>query len=388
MESLAAAIIDLDAFAHNVRLLGKLNSAPHMMAVVKADAYGHGAAVIAISAIENGADRLAVARLSEAILLRKAGIKVPILLFGYTPPSTVKEILEYQITIAVHSYDSAKALSDCAQRCGAVIKIHVKVDTGMGRLGLVTFSSDHEQPDMMNKNLYKAEKEILDMARLPGIQVEGIFTHFANADRQDKQHAEQQFSIFSNLLRMLKKSGLEIPIRHAANSAATISMPQTHLDMVRPGIAMYGLWPSNLVEHQYVDLRPVMTLSSQIVQIKEVPAGFRVSYGSTYETVTPTRIATVAIGYADGLNRMLSSKGCVLINGQRCPIIGRVCMDYIMTDISLAPQASEGDEVVVIGRQKDQCIYAEELAFLTSTINYEVVTSISPRVERIYKCKS
>lgn len=386
MDSLAIAEIDLKALAHNVVQLRKVSSSRRMMAVVKADGYGHGAVPVAQTALKQGADYLAVARLSEAVVLREAGIEAPILLFGHSPPSTVAYLIDNRITGVINDVQSARLLSDAALRLGRKVKVHIKVDTGMGRLGTVAVSVEGAQAGQSDRRIIRAAAaDILTIAGLSGLEIEGIFTHFANADALDKRHAECQFSIFMELLDELKKNAFEVEIRHAANSAATIEMPQTHLDMVRPGIALYGLWPSDETDRNLIDLKPVMTLRSKVIGMKSVPAGFSVSYGRTYRTSRPTGIATVALGYADGLNRLLSSAGFLLIGGQRCPIAGRVCMDLVMADVGHASNVSIEDDVVAIGRQGGQQITAEEIAKLVGTINYEVVTSITARVQRVYR---
>ena len=384
MESLTIAEIDLSALADNVSTLQRLSAPARLMAVVKADGYGHGAVPVAKTALKSGADYLAVARLSEAVALRKDGIEAPILLFGYSSAATVDQLLNHGITATINSTRSAKMLSDRARYLGQNLKVHIKVDTGMGRLGMVSINSNHGAGEKSKQSISTVAKEILAMAGLPGLEIEGIYTHFANADSRDKQHAHSQFSVFTNLLNELKRHSFEVEIKHAANSAATIEMPQTHLDMVRCGIAIYGLWPSDEMDRNLIKLKPVLTFKSRVIHIKEVPANFKVSYGSTFQTNCRTRIATIALGYADGLNRLLSSKGSILVRGRRCPIVGRVCMDLLMVDVSHLSQVAVEDEAVAIGWQGDQHIDAEEAASLTGTINYEIVTSITSRVKRLY----
>jgi len=385
MEYLTVAEINLSALAHNVTQLRRLSAAARMMAVVKADGYGHGAVAVAQTALENGAAYLAVARLSEAVALRDAGIDAPVLLFGHSPVSTVGHLVRYDITAAINDCRSAGELSGQARRLAKKLKVHLKVDTGMGRLGMLTVPASHDAGETPSRVIDAVAQDILTVAGLPGLTIQGIFTHFANADSRDKRHAESQFSIFMDLLETLKRQSFEVEIRHAANSAATIDMPQTHLDMVRPGIALYGLWPSDDVDRSRIDLKPVMTVRSKVINLKAVSAGFTVSYGSTYQTAGPTRIATVALGYADGLNRRLSSKGSLIVGGRRCPIIGRVCMDLVMVDVSHVPQVALEDEAVAIGQQGEQRITADEVASLVGTINYEIVTSITSRVQRVYR---
>jgi alanine racemase len=251
----------------------------------------------------------------------------------------------------------------------------------MGRLGLLPQNFQSNNPAKINPDTIA---ETLAVADLDGLELEGIFTHFASADSADKTYAEYQLELFLNYLKRLQKAGLEPPLRHAANSGAVIDMPRSHLDLVRPGIAIYGLYPSDEVHRQRISLKPAMALKSQIIQLKKVPAGFNVSYGSTYTTRQPTTIATVPIGYADGLNRLLSSRGAMLVGGQRVPIVGRVCMDLTMLDVGDVKNVRAADEVVVFGQQGNEILTVDEMAAELNTINYEIVTGISARVPRVY----
>jgi alanine racemase len=381
--ALTRAEIDLDALAHNYRELRRVtDAAAGIMAVVKADAYGHGAPQVAGIALECGVDFLAVARFDEAIQLRQAGITAPLLLFGHSFPVYVNYLIENNIRASVNTLESARILSKEAERIGKALKVHVKIDTGMGRLGLL--SDELAIASTSSDHMGGVLQDILSIGSLPHIEVEGIFTHFANADAMDKTHARVQFARFSTLLESLAKTGFRPKLRHAANSAATIEMPETHLDLVRPGVSQYGLWPSPEVDKSLVDLRPVMSIKSTVIQVKSVGTDFAVSYGSTHHTPRPTRIATVPIGYADGFDRVLSSKGHMLVNGFRAPIVGRVCMDLTMIDVGHIPDVSLEDEVVVLGRQGDQEITADEIAGLVNTINYEIVSSLTSRVAKVY----
>jgi len=384
MPSLTRAEIDLNALAHNYRELRRL-AAPNadIMAVVKADGYGHGAPQVASVALACGAKFLAVARFDEAVRLREAGIDAPILLFGYTFPAYVDYMAKHNIRASVNSLDAAAKLSAEAERVGKTLKIHIKVDTGMGRLGLLCDELTADATDAGHDNA--THRDIMTIASLPHVAVEGIFTHFANADAADKTHARRQFSRFSTLLEALDSKGFQVEYRHAANSAATIELPETHLDLVRPGVSQYGLWPSADVDKNLIDLKPVMAIKSTVIQVKSVGPGFAVSYGSTYLTPHPTRIATVPIGYADGFDRLLSSKGHMLVRGTRAPIIGRVCMDLTMIDVGHIPGVSLEDEVVILGRQDNEEITADEIADQVGTINYEIVSSLTARVARVYK---
>ena len=352
------------------------------MAVVKADGYGHGAVKTARTALQNGAAALGVARIEEAVKLRKAGLEAPILIFGYSLLQSASMLMEHGLAQAVSSTRTAAALSDQAQRSGKKIKVHIKVDSGMGRLGLLLDDMTGPMPEKDADAVCR--REIETISRLPGIEVEGIFTHFATADSADKSYANRQLERFLNFLQELRREGLMPPIAHAANSGALIDMPDSHLDMVRPGIATYGLYPSDEVNKNSIELRPVMALKSRIIHLKRVPPGFSISYGATFNTKRATTIATIPVGYADGLNRLLSSAGHMLVHGRKMPIVGRVCMDLTMLDVGELNGVEIGDEVVVFGRQGNEAITADEIAAQLNTINYEIVTSITGRVPRVY----
>jgi alanine racemase len=380
--SLVKAEIDLKALAHNFKELRRITHPDaRLMGVVKANGYGHGAIEVARCALQNGAEVLGVARIEEAIRIREADIEVPILIFGYTLPELATDILKYDLTQTVYTYPSAQALSRTATSLKKKIKIHLKVDTGMGRLGLLPQDFQENHSDAINADTVD---ECLAIAGLKGLELEGVFTHFATADSADKAYAEDQLDLFMSFLNRLHKAGLEPPVRHAANSAALIDMPQSHLDMVRPGIASYGLYPSGEVDKKHVSLKPAMALKARIIHLKKVPAGFKVSYGSTYETSKATTIATIPVGYADGLNRLLSSRGQMLVHGKRAPIIGRVCMDLTMLDVGHIDNVQIGDEVVIFGQQGSDAITVDEIASTLNTINYEIVSTITARVSRVY----
>ena len=380
--ALVKAEIDLKAIAHNIKELRRItNDNAKLMAVVKANGYGHGAIEVASCALQNGAEILGVARIEEGIQIRNAGIDTPVLIFGYAVPEQAASLMEYDLIQSVHTSLAARELSEAVASRGKKLKIHLKIDTGMGRLGLLPQDYTSKNSDAVSAD---AIEETLAIADLKGLELEGIFTHFATADSADKSHAEDQLDLFMSYLNRLQKAGFEPTVRHAANSAALIDMPQSHLDMVRPGIAIYGLNPSDEIINRQVILKPAMSLKSKIIQLKEVPAGFAVSYGSTYKTQKPTTIATVHVGYADGLNRLLSSRGQMLVHGQRAPIIGRVCMDLTMLDVGHIDRVQMGDEVVIFGRQHNASLTVDEMASLLNTINYEIVTSITTRVPRVY----
>jgi len=381
------AEIDLAAVAHNVRELRRATRpAADLMAVVKANGYGHGAVEISRQALANGAAWLGVARLDEAEVLREAGIEAPILLFGPTPRSCVRRLRELNLTQTVFSLEYARTLSEAAGPDGGPVRVHIKIDTGMGRLGLLDGSGvdcapDRQRPEASERDLARQVEAIV---RLPGLHVEGLYTHFAGSDLEDKTFARHQLARFLELAERLRRLGIEFRHVHAANSAALLDLPDSHLDLVRPGIALYGLYPSAHVDRSRVALKPALTLKARIVQLKEVPAGFKVSYGMTYETHRPTRIATVSVGYADGLRRSLGGRGFMLVRGVRAPIVGRVCMDLTMLDVGDIGDLRTGDEVIVFGGQGTGAPTTDEIASELGTISYEIVTSIPSRVPRVY----
>ena len=371
------AEIDLAAFRHNLTGIKRiLSPGTGIMAVVKADAYGHGVIDIAREAVAAGVGFFAIARMNEAAVLREAGIKTPILLFDDSRTYGADKYTDLDIRASVNSMEDAEYFSASAVECGRKLSVHVKIDTGMGRLGFIAdglTSSEGSTP------LYKNIKKI---SELPNIEIEGVYSHFANSDTRDKTHAREQLALFKKLSVELESVLDKKPLFHMANSAAIMEIPESHFDIARPGIILYGLYPSDEVDRGIIDLRPVMSLKSKVVHLKKVGPGFRVSYGSTYTTERETVIATVPAGYADGLSRHLSSNGCMLVRGRRAPIIGRVCMDLTMIDVTGIEGVSVHDEVVLIGKQGNEEITADELAERTGTINYEVVTSLAPRVPR------
>jgi alanine racemase len=352
------------------------------MAVVKANGYGHGAVEVARTALQNGAEFLGVARIHEAVELRVAGLAAPILIFGYSSPDSAATLIDYDLIQTVYSPMTAKALSEQAAGQGKKIKIHIKVDSGMGRLGLLLEEPAGKAPPNIPAAGTIGDVEVI--SRLANLEVDGIFSHFATSDSADKSYANRQLERFMEFLNQIDQANLKPPLAHAANSAAVIDLPDSHLDMVRPGIATYGLYPSDEVNQSNIKLKPVMTLKSSIIHLKKVPAGFHISYGITYRTEKSTTIATVPVGYADGYNRLLSSRGYMLVHGKRVPIVGRVCMDLTMLDVGELKDVMIEDEVVVFGQQGNQAVTADELAATLNTINYEIVTSISGRVPRVY----
>jgi alanine racemase len=363
------AEVDLDAIAHNARRLKeRAGEGTELMAVVKANAYGHGAVPVAKTALESGASRLAVNRALEGVELRQAGLTAPILILGYSPPCEAETIVRWGLTPTVTTVEGALALSTMSDRQGRVTPIHVKVDTGMGRFGL-----------MPNEVVAFVRR----IAKLPGLKLEGLFTHFAVADSADKTYTRRQFGLYMQVVKQLEEAGFTIPLKHVANSATNLDLPEMHLDMVRCGIALYGLRPSDEVEPA-IPLKPAMALKSRVARVRTLPPGSSISYGCTYTTTRPTPVALVPVGYGDGYHRILSNKGSVLIGGKRAPIVGRVCMDQFVVDVTGIEGVRQDDEVVVFGCQGEEEISAEEVAALAGTINYEVVTSILPRVTRVY----
>lgn len=367
----AWAEIDLAAIAHNISELRRvMKPDARIMAVVKANAYGHGAVPVSKVVLANGADYLGVAILQEARELREAGIDAPILILGYTPDEQVQEVVELEITQTVYSYAAAEAISRAAQKAGKTVKVHIKADTGMGRIG---FISEIGTPE-----------EIVRIAGLPGIEVEGMFTHFSVADSRDKEYTSLQFDRFRHLDSQLAALGLDIPVKHAANTAAVIDLPEMHLNMVRVGIGIYGLYPSNEVLKDKVDLKPALSLKTRIAQVKTVGPGASISYGRTYITDRETRIATIPLGYADGYTRLFSNRVSAILHGRRVPQIGNVCMDQFMIDVTDVPEAETGDQVILIGRQGTEEITVDELGDIIGTINYEIVCMLSERIPRLY----
>ncbi len=371
------AEINLDILAQNMQEIRRItNPGAEIMAVVKADAYGHGAIQTAMVLLENGATRLAVSMLDEAIELRKHGISAPILILGHTDPRRIPEILAYQITQTVYLTDFARQLSTQAESSGQKVKVHIKVDTGMHRIG---YMADEE-----------AFHEILALKELPGLEIEGIFTHFASSDEESQSYVEAQFKDFMTFVQRLEANGLIIPVKHACNSAAILRFPEMHLDMVRAGLIIYGMLPKgNYQPYTPVALQAAMTLKSSIIHVKELPVGAAISYGRHFVTCRPSLIATIPIGYADGYSRRLSDRAEVLINGQRAKISGNICMDMCMLDVTeLEPTPKIGDEVVLFGHQKVQgknfILAIDEISDLLDTINYEITCLVGKRVPRVY----
>lgn len=365
------ARIDLDAIRHNVNSIRRItNPKSQLMPVVKADGYGHGAVPICKELKNIGVNRFAVATLEEGIILRKNGIEKEILILGYTPDELAHQLIEYNLTQTIYKLSMANNLSKVAVKLDKTAKIHLKIDTGMGRIG---FMPDEESLAIISK-----------IDKLPNIEIEGIYTHFSTADELDKTFTNTQIDRFNQFVKELEMNNVIIPIRHAANSAGIIDMNNSHMDFVRLGIALYGLYPSDFVHKETVKLQKALSLISHIIHIKEVEAGTPIGYGGTYTTQKKSKIATIPVGYGDGYDRLLSSKGKVLINGEYAPIVGRICMDQFMVDISHIPNVNDLDEVILIGKQGDNEITADDIANIKGTINYEVVCQLGKRIPRVY----
>ncbi len=370
--SRAWAEVNLDAIAHNVREIKKLlSNKTKFLGVVKADGYGHGFREVAKTLLQNGADALAVATIDEAMQLRARNIDAPILVLGHTPDMRAQDLVEHDITPTVFNYSLAKAVSDEALRAGKQAKIHISIDTGMSRIGFGTTTDDVEK--------------IMSIYRLPNIEIEGMFTHFAKADETDRSYTDMQFEKFMDMTGRLEERGLKIPIKHVCNSAGVMEFPEYHLDMVRPGIVIYGHYPSEEVDKTKLDLKPAMELKAVITHLSEKEKGTRVSYGGTYQTHKElTKIATVPIGYADGYLRSLSNNADMIAGGKRVPVIGRICMDQCMIDVTSVNNIAVGDEVIIFGKRGDEEITVTELAANMGTINYEILCVIGRRIPRVY----
>ncbi|MEW6408557.1 MAG: alanine racemase [Nitrospirota bacterium] len=362
------AEIDLEALSHNLTEVRRMIGNREILAVVKASAYGHGAIPVARRLESDGVEAFGVAILEEGIELRKAEISKPIIILTGVNRDEVESAIHHNLTPVVYNLDSARHISEISNRLGRKTDIHIKVDTGMGRLG---FRVD------------EAVDAILRISRFNSINIEGLLTHFADADLADKEYANLQVKLFREVVDILSKYGIDIPLHHAANSAAIIDYEPALFNMVRPGIMLYGYFPSNEVRRR-VDLKPVLSLKSKVIFLKRVPTGTSISYGRTFITKRESLIAGIPLGYADGYNRLLSNNGEVLIRGKRAPIAGRICMDMFMVDVTDIDGVKEGDEVVLIGKHGNEQITADDIAQRTGTISYEVLCSISYRVPRVY----
>lgn len=369
------ADVSLDHLAHNyTQLRKKIPTSCKFLGVVKADAYGHGAVPISQNLKDLGADYLAVSNIEEALQIRRGGLRLPILILGYTPPAYAEELVEMGLRQEVHSLEYARQLSHALDGTGYCMDVHLKLDTGMSRLGFFAYDCE------------KTLDELKQVALLPNLHIEGVFMHFCVADAKDAESVaftRQQFDRFQAMLCAMKGCGIAPDIRHCANSGATILYPEFAMDMVRPGIATYGIAPSPELQGE-LDLQPLMSLHTTISQIRSYDEDISVSYGRTYFTPSKRRIAVLTIGYADGLSRSFSNNISFLLHGQRVPVVGRICMDMCMVDVTDVPQAKVGDVVTVFGTNGGQSIAIEELSDKLGTIPYEILCGINKRIPRIY----
>lgn len=359
--------IDLDVIENNFRAVQQKCGVP-VMAVVKADAYGHGAVQVA-RMLEGKCAFFGVSSLSEALELRHASLTTPILILGHTPESGFPLVVTNNIRVTIYRYESALALSKEAQRQGVQVSVHLAVDTGMSRLG---FQAEESDADICAK-----------IAQLPGLRIEGLFSHFATADCEDLTRAKAQAKLFDDFAAMLAARGVKVPICHMDNSAGVMNF-ENHYGLVRSGIITYGLYPSDEVDPGLLDIQPALSWYSRVTHVKTLPAGREISYGGTYVTTKPTVVATVPVGYADGYRRSLSGKFHVLIGGRKAPILGRVCMDQMMVDVTDIPGVATGDRVVLVGSDGDETITVEQIAEAAGSFNYEFICGISRRVPRHY----
>ena len=366
------AEISLEAIGHNIREVKKrLPEGVKLLGVVKANAYGHGAVPVA-SYLENQVDYFATATIEEAVELRENGISAPILILGYVSPSQYGDLVEYDITQTIDSYAQALALEKEAARQNRKAKAHLAVDTGMTRIGFQVTEHDAD--------------EAAKIADLPHIELEGMFTHFSCADQEDKTYCSMQMEKYDKMTALLAERGVTIPLRHICNSAGIMEFDDHRFEMVRSGIITYGIYPSEEVKKERLDLIPALSWKSHVIHVKEVGPGIGVSYGATYVTEKPmTWIATVSAGYADGYPRALSNQGCVLIHGKKAPIIGRICMDQMMVDVTDIPDVQVEDVVTLVGTDGDETITIEEIANPAARFDYEMLCDISSRVTRVYK---
>lgn len=364
------ADINLDAIYQNVVNAKKLlKPGTKIMAVVKADGYGHGAVETA-GVLDSIADAYGVAILEEGIELRQAGFTKPVLILGFTPEPQYEAMIEYDITATVFQYGMAEKMSRAALKAGKKAHIHIALDTGMGRIG---FKQDDESLEAIKR-----------IAELPGISVDGCFTHFARMDEKDKTKAELQFRRYMSFVKRIEDAGIKLPVKHVSNSAGIIEMQDANLDMVRDGISVYGMYPSDEVHKERLKLIPAMEIKAYISFVKTLEAGSEIGYGGTFTTTRETKVATIPVGYADGYPRSLSGKGHVLIHGKRAPILGRVCMDQFMVDVTDIDNVKEGDVATLAGHNGEAYISIEEISEMAGSFNYEFVCDIGKRVPRVY----
>lgn len=364
------AEIDLDAIKYNIDSIKRRVDTKELIAVVKADAYGHGALDVSKTLVENGATKLAVAVITEAMELRHGNINTPIMILGYTPLEFAADLINYDIEQTIFDLEYATKLSEIALNLGKKAKVHVALDTGMGRIGF-----------LINDN---SLNEILKISSLKGLEVVGIFTHFATSDESDKNYSNKQYKKFTDFNEKLISKGVNIPLKHVSNSGAIIDMPNTYLDGVRAGIVLYGYYPSEDVLKQNLDLKKAISIKTQVAHVKILDKNEYVSYGRKFKTERKSIIATLPIGYADGYSRALTGKAKVIINGKFAPVVGTICMDQCMIDVTDIGDVHVGDEVIVLGKDKDLKFDADDMAKAMGTINYEVLCMIKQRIPRVY----
>ena len=364
------AEIDLDAIKYNIDSIKRRVDTKELIAVVKADAYGHGALDVSKTLVENGATKLAVAVITEAMELRHGNINTPIMILGYTPLEFAADLINYDIEQTIFDLEYATKLSEISLNLGKKAKVHVALDTGMGRIGF-----------LINDN---SLNEILKISSLKGLEVVGIFTHFATADESDKNYSNKQYKKFTDFNEKLVSKGVNISLKHVSNSGAIIDMPNTYLDGVRAGIVLYGYYPSEDVLKQNLDLKKAISIKTQVAHVKILDKNEYVSYGRKFKTERKSIIATLPIGYADGYSRALTGKAKVIINGKFAPVVGTICMDQCMIDVTDIGDVHVGDEVIVLGKDKDLKFDADDMAKAMGTINYEVLCMIKQRIPRVY----
>lgn len=364
------AEVNLDNLAFNIQQIRAKAKSKELIGVVKADSYGHGAVDVAPVLLENGATRLAVAVLSEGIELRNNGIKCPIMILGLTPETLTEELIQYNIEPAVSSYEYAADLSKIAQSKGKNIKVHIAVDTGMGRIGFLPSEESVE--------------EVYKISKLPNIEIEGLFSHFCTADETKKEYSHMQFKKYNWFYEKLAEKNIKINMKDIANSAAIMELPETHYDGSRPGIILYGYYPSNEVDKNLLNIKPALTWKANIVHVKTLEEGQYIGYGRKFRTERKSIIATLPVGYADGYTRMMSGKAKVIINGKFAPVVGNICMDQCMIDVTDIGDVKVGDEVILMGSDGNIKFDADDIAPILGTINYEVICMISKRVPRVY----
>ena len=366
----AWAEIDLDAIAYNTRNIKKLIGDKDLIAVVKANCYGHGVIDIIPTLLENGVSRFAVAMISESLEIRDNKITAPVMILGFTPLYLGEELINNNIEQTVYDLDYAKELSKIALTLNKKAKIHIAIDTGMGRIGFLPNE--------------KSIDNITEICSLEGIEVIGIFTHFSTSDEKDKEYSHEQFTKMLSVMDTLKKRGIDIPLKHVANSGAIIDLPDTYLDAVRAGIILYGYYPSDEIDKNNLALKPALTLKATITNVKTLEKDMYVSYGRTFKTSNETIVATIPVGYADGYLRKLAENGKVIIKGEFAPIIGRICMDQFMIDVTNIPDVKIGDEVILLGEKNGLKYNADDMAKKLDTINYEVTCMLKSRLPRVY----